>query len=469
MALELHFREKSSFLIKVLHILDCLLVVAMLWLSVEFHKVPWSEFYSSLAVGSFILCFLSFYSVKLYRPWRGIRLYRELFVILKAWMFFASIVLSIFFLFKISDQYSRLVIASWLAASPFIIFLIHLMMREILGFLRKQGKNLRFAVIVGAGDLGLKLVRHIRAIPWAGIKVTGFFDDKKTSGGRLNGHHPVLGTIAQLPAYLKNNNIDYVYIALPLRAESKIVSILNECRALGAQIFMVPDLFVYDIFNAEFQTLGNIPVINFNPDYPWKRYFDIVFSLAVIIASLPLTLIVALLIKLEDWGPVFYGAKRITIAGKEFKCWKFRTMVVDADKKLAQILNTDPAAKREWDSIFKLKNDPRITKIGKILRTFSLDELPQFINVLKGDMSIVGARPVVYSELCQHYKENAGLYCSIKPGITGPWQVGPRNDMDDYTQRVELDMWYLQNLSFWLDLKIICRTVTVLFNGKGAY
>ena len=346
--------------------------------------------------------------------------------------------------------------------------MIHLMMKKILGFLRKQGKNLRYGVIVGAGDLGLKLVRHIQAIPWAGIKVKGFFDDRKTTGDLLNGHR-VLGTIAQLPDYLKNNNIDYVYIALPLRAEAKIVTILNRCRALGAQIFMVPDLFVFAIFNIEFQTLGNMPVINFNPDYPWKRYFDIAFSLAVIILSLPLTLLIGLLIKLEDWGPVFYGAKRITIAGKEFKCWKFRTMVVGADKQLGQILNTDPEAKREWDSIFKLKNDPRITKIGKILRSFSLDELPQFINVLKGDMSIVGARPVVYSELCRHYRENAGLYCSIKPGITGPWQVGPRGDMEDYTERVELDMWYLQNLSFWLDLKIIFRTVTVLFNGKGAY
>ena len=456
-------------LVKLLHILDSLLVVVMLWLSVEIHQVPWSEFYYSLAVGSFILCFLSFYSVKLYRPWRGIKLYKELFAILKAWMIFASIILSIFFLFKISDQYSRLVITSWLAASPFTIFLMHLMMREILGILRKRGKNLRFAVIVGAGDLGLKLVTHIRAIPWAGIKVTGFFDDKKTTGGMLNGHHPVLGTIAQLPAYLKNNSIDYVYIALPMRSESKIVSILKECRALGAQIFMVPDLFAFDVFNAEYQTLGNMPLINFNPDYAWKRYFDIVFSLAVIILSLPVTLLIALLIKIETLGPVFYGARRITMAGKEFKCWKFRTMVVDADKELGQILSTDPEAKKEWDSIFKLKNDPRITKIGKILRKFSLDELPQFVNVLKGDMSIVGARPVVFSELFQHYKENAGLYCSIKPGITGPWQVGPRNDMDDYTQRVELDMWYLQNLSFWLDVKIICRTVSSLFHGKGAY
>jgi lipopolysaccharide/colanic/teichoic acid biosynthesis glycosyltransferase len=232
---------------------------------------------------------------------------------------------------------------------------------------------------------------------------------------------------------------------------------------------MVPDLFAFNIFNAEFQTLGNMPIINFNPDYRWKRYFDIVFSMVVILISLPITLMIAILIKLEDGGPIFYGAKRITIAGKEFKCWKFRTMVVDADKKLAQILNSDPEAKREWDLIFKLKNDPRITRIGKIIRKFSLDEIPQFINVFKGDMSIVGARPVVHSELIKHYKHNAGLYCSLKPGITGPWQVGPRVDMEDYNERVKLDMWYLQNLSFWLDLKIIYRTIFVVLNGKGAY
>jgi exopolysaccharide biosynthesis polyprenyl glycosylphosphotransferase len=322
---------------------------------------------------------------------------------------------------------------------------------------------------VGAGDLGLKLARHIEDIPWSGIKVTGFFDDKKEGEALLIGHHPVLGTIAKLPDYLKNNNIDYVYIALPLRAEVKIVSILNNCRALGAQIFMVPDLFAFDIFNAEFQSLGSMPVINFNPEYPWKRYFDIVFSALVITLSLPITLLIALLIKLEDGASIFYGARRITMAGKEFKCWKFRTMVVGADKKLAHILKTDPEAKKEWDSIFKLRNDPRITKVGKILRKFSLDELPQFINVLRGEMSIVGARPVEHAQLVQHYKENAGLYCSLKPGITGPWQVGPRGDMENYTERVELDMWYLQNLSFWLDLKIIFRTFFVVVNGRGAY
>lgn len=469
MAFDIYLREKSSFLLNILHIFDCVLVVVMLWLLAKVHEVPWSEVYFYLAVGSFILSFVSFRSVKLYRPWRGIKLYKEFFIILKAWIIFAGIILSLFFLLKISNQYSRVVIISWLVVSPFAIFLVHLMMRKMLGILRKRGKNLRYAVIVGAGYLGVKIAKHIHDIPWAGIQVTGFFDDKYNSEVLLISQPPVLGTISNLPDYLKNNKIDYVYIALPLRAELKIVSILSDCRAFGARLFMVPDLFAFDIYNAEFQTLGNMPIISFNPDYRWKRYFDIVFSVIICLVSLPITLLIALLIKLEDGGPIFYGARRIRIAGKEFKCWKFRTMVVDADKKLAQILNTDPDSRREWDSIFKLRNDPRITRVGRIIRRFSLDELPQFINVIKGDMSVVGARPVVEKELYRYYKENAGLYCSIKPGITGYWQVGPRNDMDDYTERVELDMWYLQNYSFWLDLKIIFRTVAIVFNGKGAY
>ncbi len=409
-----------------------------------------------------------FYSVNLYRPWRGIKFYREFLAILAAWGIFASIILSSFFLFKISDQYSRLLILSWLIVSPTSIFLFHLIARKILGIMRKRGKNLKFAVIVGAGDLGLKLTTHLEDIPWAGIKINGFFDDKKNDQSLFN-HHRVLGTIPQLPDYLKEHKIDYVYIALPLRAESKIVSILKECRALGAQIFMIPDLFAFDIFNAKLQTLGRMPIINFNPDYRWKRNFDIVFSILLIIFSLPLTLLIAVLIKLEDGGQLFYGSKRITTAGKKFNCWKFRTMVTDADVQLCNILNTCPDAKKEWDLIFKLRNDPRVTKLGKVLRKFSLDELPQFVNVLKGEMSIVGARPVEFDQLVQHYHETAGLYCSIKPGITGPWQVGPRGDMEDYTERVELDVWYLQNLSFWLDLKIIFKTIAVMVHGKGAY
>jgi lipopolysaccharide/colanic/teichoic acid biosynthesis glycosyltransferase len=159
----------------------------------------------------------------------------------------------------------------------------------------------------------------------------------------------------------------------------------------------------------------------------------------------------------------------VTAGGKEFRCWKFRTMVPDAEKRLQKILDSDPEAAGEWQKGFKLKDDQRITKIGRFLRKASLDELPQFFNVLKGDMSIVGARPVVSKELYDYYHEEAGLYCSIKPGITGLWQVGKRNDIVDYGERVKADIWYIQHLSPWMDLKIIAKTAWRVIRPNGAY
>ena len=232
---------------------------------------------------------------------------------------------------------------------------------------------------------------------------------------------------------------------------------------------MTKDLYAFRFLNNRIQSLGDVLLLDFNPDSNDKRIFDICFSLLVILFTLPLTLLIGLLIKLQDRGPLFYGHKRIANAGKEFSCLKFRSMHVDADKKLDEILTNDAAARKEWDKTFKLKHDPRVTWIGRFLRKTSLDELPQFVNVLKGDMSIVGARPIVSHELSCYYKENGGLYCSMKPGITGPWQVSNRSDTENYAERVALDTWYVLNRSFWLDMKIILKTVGCMIKGKGAY
>jgi lipopolysaccharide/colanic/teichoic acid biosynthesis glycosyltransferase len=180
-------------------------------------------------------------------------------------------------------------------------------------------------------------------------------------------------------------------------------------------------------------------------------------------------LFIALLIKLSDGGPVFYRHKRITAAGKTFNCLKFRTMKVGADRELKKILDENEELKKEWEQHFKLKNDPRITPVGRFLRRTSLDEFPQFINVLRGDMSVVGARPIVGDELNDFYKESAGRYCSMKPGITGPWQVGRRSDVDEYGERVRMDDWYILNYSLWTDIKIIAKTVYCMVKGNGAY
>lgn len=358
----------------------------------------------------------------------------------------------------------------WLTTTPLLLFLIHVSARKSLRFFRSKGKNVRRAIVVGAGDLGQNLVREVESIPWAGIDVIGFFDDKITDDEELMVmDRPVIGNIASMTEFLDQHDIDYVYIALPMRAERKIFTILRECRSLGARIFLVPDLYVYGLHHAEMQSLGQMLILNFNPHTEWKRGFDVVFSLLALAFTAPFMLVISLLIKLSDGGPVVYKHRRITSAGKEFGCMKFRTMRVNAEQELETLLTNNPEMREEWDKTFKLKNDPRITKIGKFLRRTSLDEFPQFINVLKGDMSVVGARPIVGKELVDFYKESAGRYCSMKPGITGPWQVGKRSDTEDYSERVEMDDWYILNHTLWNDIKIISRTVVAMIRGKGAY
>jgi Undecaprenyl-phosphate galactose phosphotransferase WbaP len=208
-------------------------------------------------------------------------------------------------------------------------------------------------------------------------------------------------------------------------------------------------------------------LVNFIPW--WKRPFDILFSIFALALISPLMLIIALIIKLTDGGSVFYGHTRVGYNGKKFKVLKFRSMYMDADKRLKEILEKNPEARREWENTFKLKNDPRVTPIGKFLRKTSLDELPQFFNVLKGDMSVVGPRPVVEEELEKYYRDKAELYKSVRPGVTGYWQVEGRSDVEDYEERVKMDEWYIKNQSFWLDLKIILKTIKVMLTGKGAY
>jgi exopolysaccharide production protein ExoY len=201
----------------------------------------------------------------------------------------------------------------------------------------------------------------------------------------------------------------------------------------------------------------------------WKRPFDIVFSIFALAVSIPLMLPIAIVIKLTDGGSILYRHTRVGFKGKKIQVLKFRTMYMDADKRLKEILEKDPKAKEEWEKKFKLKKDPRVTPIGRFLRKTSLDELPQFFNVLKGDMSIVGPRPVIEEELKKYYKDKAKYYLAVKPGITGYWQVEGRSDVEDYNKRVNMDVWYIQNQSFWLDIKIILKTIWVMLTGKGAY
>uniref|UniRef100_UPI00405664C2 sugar transferase n=1 Tax=Candidatus Electronema sp. TaxID=2698783 RepID=UPI00405664C2 len=468
-----NLRQRTSSIYKLLHILDCLLVCGHLALLTLLYNVPWSRYYTWLELVVFAACFVSFHYFQLYRSWRGWKLYLEFFVILRAWAAVVGSLLFYFFAFKVSDGYSRVVFIIWSLTTPLLLFLSHLAVRQVMRYYRAQGRNIRHAVVVGAGELGVRMAQQTEAIPWAGIEVVGFFDDKLDHKGHLAVNKPLLGRIRDLREYLMVNDIDYVYIALPMRAERKIFWLLRECRDLGAHLYLVPDLYIFGLHHAEIQSIGDTLVLSFNPDHSWKRVFDIVFSIAILLLTAPLMLLIMLLIKLDSRGPVIYRHRRITAMGREFGCLKFRTMVVDAERKLHELLAADPALAEEWRTTFKLKKDPRVTRVGRFLRRTSLDEFPQFINVLKGEMSVVGARPIVGRELEEYYKgsggPSAGRYVSMKPGITGLWQVSRRSDTEKYQERIELDDWYVLNHSLVGDLKIILKTVSCMISGKGAY
>ncbi|HZF77494.1 MAG TPA: sugar transferase [Acetobacteraceae bacterium] len=198
-----------------------------------------------------------------------------------------------------------------------------------------------------------------------------------------------------------------------------------------------------------------------------KRAMDVAGALAILLLALPVFLVLVLLVRM-DGGPAFYAHERVGRGGRLFGCLKFRSMVVDSERRLAELLARDPAARAEWEATRKLKRDPRVTWVGRFLRASSLDELPQLINVLRGDMSLVGPRPVICAELAAHYGAAAQHYLSVRPGLTGPWQISGRSDTT-YAQRVALDVGYATRADLWTDVKILLRTPAAVILRRGAY
>ncbi|NTV12473.1 MAG: sugar transferase [Desulfobulbaceae bacterium] len=431
-----------------------------------------------LAIYGPLFTLLIFPVFRMYRAWRGERLSSELASLLGAWF---SVLLAInCFILLLADSNQRAILwpyglfqehifYTWALTCLLAMGLTRLLARLGLRWLRKFGYNQRCAIIVGAGSVGRDLASRLEQYVWTGIKVSGFFTDNDAEFASQPASPPVLGKVADCLAYCASHQPDMVIITLPLREEETINRLTWQLGTSGIQVLMVPDLFAYGLQRAKLQQIGKVPVLAFNLFPAWKRTFDVIFSILALLALAPLFLLIALLIKISSRGPVFYSHQRIGETGNPFGCLKFRTMQVDADRKLQEILAADPAARAEWEKSYKLKDDPRVTKIGHLLRRTSLDELPQFLNVLRGEMSVVGARPIVNQELASFYRDTAITYCAMKPGITGPWQVGKRSDTENYQERVDLDCWYVMNTSVWLDLTIILKTVCRIFRGHGAY
>jgi len=280
--------------------------------------------------------------------------------------------------------------------------------------------------------------------------------------------------IDEITKYIENKEVEFLVLNLDKKASIRLKSFLEEIEYYGIKIMLFNE-FVSIFFNRchvdfneeNFEVYESIKHNEFKQLA--KRIFDIVFSIVALVLLSPIFLIIAILIKIKSPnGPVFFKHQRIGKDGKFFRVYKFRTMVPDAEAKLKKMLDENPKIKEEFEKDFKLKDDPRIIKgIGNFLRESSLDELPQFFNVLLGNMSVVGPRPIVENEAIKYGKYIKKLL-SIKPGVTGLWQVSGRNDIN-YDERIALDMEYIDNQSLWLDIKIIFKTIIVMIFKKGAY
>jgi exopolysaccharide biosynthesis polyprenyl glycosylphosphotransferase len=333
-----------------------------------------------------------------------------------------------------------------------------------------QGLETRNVLIVGAGRVAHALRNHLESLRHLGFRFKGFV--ALTEREAESGDADVIGDVRNTLQLARSLFVDEIFFSVP--ADKKLViGLVEEARALGIDVRVVPDLYDGLAWNAPVEYIGQFPTIPLHRrDFPigsylMKRLVDIAISTTALVVTSPVLLGIALLIKLDAWkngskGPIFYKAARIGRKGRTFNCYKFRTMVPNADH-----LKADLAHMNERKGVlFKIVNDPRITRIGGVLRKYSLDELPQFYNVLRGDMSLVGPRPPIASEVEQYDLAHLRRL-DVLPGITGLWQVEARQD-PSFDSYISLDTAYVENWSFWLDLKILARTIGVVLSGTGS-
>jgi exopolysaccharide biosynthesis polyprenyl glycosylphosphotransferase len=328
----------------------------------------------------------------------------------------------------------------------------------------REGIDTRNVLIIGAGRVAHALRNHLESLRHLGFRFRGFIS--LTEQEAESGDADIVGDVKNCLALARALFVDEIFFSVP--ADKKmVIALVNEARALGIDVRVVPDLYDGLAWNAPVEYIGQFPTIPLHRrEFPvgsfmLKRVLDITLSAAALLILSPLLLGIAIAVRMDSPGPIFYKAARVGRKGRNFYCMKFRTMVINADELKAQLAHMN-----ERDGIlFKLTNDPRITKVGRVLRKYSLDEIPQFFNVLRGDMSLVGPRPPIASEV-ERYDLAHLRRLDVLPGITGLWQVEARQD-PSFDSYISLDTAYVENWNLWLDLKILIRTVSVVIGGTG--
>jgi putative colanic acid biosysnthesis UDP-glucose lipid carrier transferase len=358
------------------------------------------------------------------------------------------------------------VILAWALATPAVLFAAHRLLPVVWPRLLAAEGLQKTAVVAGANDLGRKLAVRLRENPMLGQRFAGYFDDR--DAGRLPAVAPRenLGSLSALVDYARTHTVDVIYIALPMASQPRILKLLEDLRDTTASIYFVPDIFVSDLIQARVDSIGGLPVVAVC-ESPFcgingvvKRASDFVLATLILLLISPLMVAIALGVKLSSPGPVLFKQRRYGLDGKRIVVYKFRSMTVEEDGDLVRQAT---------------KNDSRVTRFGGFLRRTSLDELPQFINVLQGCMSVVGPRPhaVAHNEIYRKLIRGYMIRHKVKPGITGFAQVngwrGETDTVDKMKRRIEYDLQYLRNWSLLLDLQIIFKTIVVVLQKDNAH
>jgi len=461
----------SSFIYVFARIADPLVVVVAAIIAYgirfSFSDLHLPQDYRFLVLFAMFCVILVFPLFNLYNSWRGLSLVKQARAIILAWCSVAIIMIVILFGLKLSSEYSRLWLGWWMVSGLICLLFFRLCIYSFLQHQRKRGRNYRKVIIVGAGDLGKRLLSQVIDSPWAGYKIEALFDDACKNEETLIQGYPILGDINNIESYMSENKIDEVWIALPLRAEQRVKDLLYILRHQTVNIKLIPDIFSFQLLNHSMTEIVGLPAVNLS-DSPMggknqliKALEDYILALLILFLISPLLLLISIAIKVTSVGPILFKQKRHGWDGKIINVYKFRTMKVHSESNgvITQAC----------------KGDARITKLGVFLRRTSLDELPQFFNVLQGRMSIVGPRPhaIQHNEL---YKDQVNQYMQrhmVKPGITGWAQInglrGETNTLNEMKGRVEYDLYYIEHWSLFLDLKIIFLTIFKGFINKNAY
>lgn len=388
------------------------------------------------------------------------------FSLILRWLVLLALLFAIGYATKTSEEFPRRVVLTWAMVTPIPLIFVSVVVNEFIRHFMLASDNARSAVVAGYNDVSLALVQRIQASPALGIRISGFFDDRSIERLGLPVGKELLGSLSELLTYVNSMRVDLIFIALPMRQVQRVVDLLDELRDTTASIYFVPDIFVMDLIQSRTADISGIPIVAMC-ETPFqgsrglvKRLMDIGISLAALILLLPLFFVVSLLIKLGSPGPVFFRQRRYGLDGDIIDVYKFRTMTVTED---------GPRIKQAT------RGDLRITQVGRFLRRFSLDELPQLFNVVAGSMSLVGPRPhaVAHNEEYRRLIKGYMVRHKVLPGITGLAQVngcrGETSRLEDMKARIEYDLDYLRQWTPSLDLKILFKTAFQVLSDRKAY